>query len=185
MSERGIELRPDADDPKRVKLTAGLPEGISRAEISYRGNGGLRGTREVRRSVAEFAQLRTSSGGYDDYLRAAEQLTLRQAQQYIDRALQRIEQQDNEIRRRRAAVDLTCPWCARERTYLGVHGFMTGVAGILTERPAEWGQELLHQHAYRCDGCGSMQYFADGFLAHPLPGRSGMADEPADLHPDA
>lgn len=47
--------------------------------------------------------------------------------------------------------------------------FASGVAGILTDRPAEWGQELIHQHAYRCDRCGSMQYFADGYLAHPLP----------------
>lgn len=172
MSDRGIEYKPDADDPKRVRLTSGLPEGISRAEISYRAAGGLRGTREVRRSAAEFAHLRTAVGsGYDGGRSAPEQLTLGHAERYIEQARHRIRQRDNEIRRIRESIDLTCPWCARERTYLGALGFVTGVAGILTDRPAEWGQELVHQHAYRCDRCGSMQYFADGFLAHPLPGR--------------
>ncbi|WP_416562738.1 hypothetical protein [Nocardia testacea] len=172
MSDRGIEYRPDTDDPKRIRLTCGLPEGISRAEISYRAEGGLRGTREVRRSVAEFAHLRTAvDGGYDGGWSAPEQLTLGHAERYIEQVRRRIRQQDDEIRRLRESVDLTCPWCARERTYLGTLGFMTGVAGILTDRPAEWGQELVHQHAYRCDRCGSMQYFADGFLTHPLPGR--------------
>ncbi len=162
------------DDPKYVKLTSGLPEGISRAEISYRKAGGLRGSREVHRSAAEFAHLRTSAHtGYDGGRSAPEQLTLGHAERYIEQARQRMREQDNEIRRIHEAVDLDCPWCERRRTYIGVLGFITGVAGILTDRPAEWGQELLHQHAYRCDRCGSMQYFADGFLAHPLPGRPG------------
>ncbi|MFD8248369.1 hypothetical protein [Nocardia sp. NPDC059691] len=38
--------------------------------------------------------------------------------------------------------------------------------------PSELGQEVVQQHAYRCDQCGSMTFFADGFLPHPLPGRT-------------
>lgn len=45
VSDRGIEYKPDTDDPKRVRLTSALPEGVSRAGISYRAAGGLRGTR--------------------------------------------------------------------------------------------------------------------------------------------
>ncbi|WP_281032590.1 hypothetical protein [Nocardia exalbida] len=41
----------------------------------------------------------------------------------------------------------------------------------MTDRPSELGQQVVQQHAYRCDQCGSMQLFADGFLPHPLPGR--------------
>jgi hypothetical protein len=43
VSDRGIEFKPDADDPKRVKLYKGLPQGVSRAEITYRAEGGFRG----------------------------------------------------------------------------------------------------------------------------------------------
>ncbi|MGW5382860.1 hypothetical protein [Nocardia sp. NPDC003963] len=171
MSDRGIEFEPDIGDPFRVKPTSGLPEDVSRAEISYRVKGGLRGTRAVRRSGAEFAQLRTAArSGYSGW-GTPEQLTLRGAEHYLEQVRKRIQEQDNEIRRICASIDLGCPWCERERTYLGVLGFMTGVAGILTDRPAEWGPELIHQHAYRCDRCGSMQYFADGYLTRPLPGR--------------
>ncbi|WP_280374054.1 hypothetical protein, partial [Nocardia wallacei] len=40
-----------------------LPEGVSRAEITFRVGGGIRGTRVVRRSEAEFAHLRTAVDG--------------------------------------------------------------------------------------------------------------------------
>jgi Zn finger protein HypA/HybF involved in hydrogenase expression len=170
--ERGIEFKPDADDPKRVKLYRGLPQGVSRAEITYRAGGGFRGTRLVRCSEAEFAQLRTAVDGvYEGPWSEARQVTVSEARHYIDQAQRRIEQQEAEIRRRRESVDLTCPWCERQRTYLGILGFITGHAGFMTDHPSELGQQVVQQHAYRCDRCGSMQLFADGFLSHPLPGR--------------
>ncbi|WP_157227923.1 hypothetical protein [Nocardia asiatica] len=83
--------------------------------------------------------------------------------------------QEDEIRRRQESVDLRCPWCERQRTYIGVLGFITGHTGFLTDHPSELGQQVLEQHAYRCDQCGSMMFFADGFLPHPLPGRPAAA----------
>ena len=74
-----------------MKLTSGLPEGISRAEISYRMQGGLRGSREVRRPAAEFARLRTAAhAGYDSGWSAPGQLTLGNAERYIEQAWQRM-----------------------------------------------------------------------------------------------
>ncbi|GAB2708404.1 hypothetical protein GCM10027089_34560 [Nocardia thraciensis] len=170
--DRGIEFKPDADDPKRVTVARGLPNGVSRAEITFRIEGGIRGTRVVRRSEAGFAHLRTIvNGGYEGSWGAATHLSLPEAAHYLAQAQQRITLQENEIRRRREAVDLTCPWCERQRTYIGVLGFVTGHSGLLTDHPSDWGQEVVKQHAYRCDRCGSMQFFAEGFLAHPLPGR--------------
>ncbi|MGV9675824.1 hypothetical protein ACWDSJ_11150 [Nocardia sp. NPDC003482] len=167
----GIEYKPE-DDPKKVRISRGLPEGVSRAEVTFRVEGGLRGSRVVRRSEAEFAFVRTATdGAYEGVWSEPERVWVGDADRYIERARRRILEQEAEIRRRREAVDLSCPWCARERDYIGVLGFITGVAGFLTEHPAEWGQEIVKQHAYRCGGCGSMQFFADGFLEHPLPGR--------------
>ncbi|WP_024799652.1 hypothetical protein [Nocardia sp. BMG51109] len=181
MSDRGIVYKPDADDPKRVKLSRGLPAGISRAEITFRVEGGLRGTRVVRRSEAAFAHLRTGTDRmYEGEWSEAEWLTPDSAMRYIHQAQRRIDHEDNEIRRRRESVDLSCPWCARQRTYIGVLGFVTAETGWLTDHPSEWGQQVVKQHAYRCDRCGSMMFFADGFLAHPLPGRpaTGEPDRP-------
>ncbi len=172
VSDRGLEFKPDADDPKRVKLNKGLPKGVSRAEITYRVEGGIRGTRVVRSSAAEFAQLRTAVDTvYEGPWSEPQRLSLSEARHYIDQVKRRITLQENEIRRRQESVDLTCPWCERRRTYLGVVGFITGHAGFMTDHPSELGQEIFEQHAYRCDQCGSMMYFADGFLPHPLPGR--------------
>ncbi|WP_454195059.1 hypothetical protein [Nocardia sp. Marseille-Q1738] len=177
MSNRGIEFKPDADDPKRVKLTRGLPEGVSRAEVTYRVEGGLRGTRVVRYSEAEFAHLRTAVDNvYEGSWSEPQRLSLADARRYIDQAQQRITLRENEIRRRRESVDLMCPWCERQRTYIGVLGFITGHSGFMTDHPSEWGQQVVQQHAYRCDQCGSMMFFADGFLAHPLPGRTKPRD---------
>lgn len=169
---RGNEFKPDAQDPKRVLLRTGLPQGVSRAEITYRVDGGIRGTRVVRRSEAEFAHLRTAVDDvYEGPWSAPEQLTPAAATHYIDQAEQRTALRAAEIQRHRESIDLTCPWCARPRTYIGVLGFVTGHAGFLTDHPSELGQQVEKQHAYRCDRCGSMLYFADGYLAHPLPGR--------------
>ncbi|WP_280496800.1 hypothetical protein [Nocardia asiatica] len=176
MSDRGLEFKPDADDPKRVKLNRGLPEGVSRAEITYRVEGGLRGTRVVRCSAAEFAQLRTAVDNvYEGPWSEPRRLSLSEARHYIDQAKRRMTMREDEIRRRQESVDLRCPWCERQRTYIGVLGFITGHTGFLTDHPSELGQQVFEQHAYRCDQCGSMLFFADGFLPHPLPGRSAAA----------
>ncbi|MEV0030187.1 hypothetical protein [Nocardia sp. NPDC050793] len=179
MADRGIEFKPDAEDPKRVKLTRGLPKGVSRAEITFRVEGGLRGTRVVRRSEAHFAALRSAVDAvYEGPWSEPKRLSLAEAGHYIDQARQRIALVENEIRRRREAVDLTCQWCARQRTYVGVLGFVTGHSGLLTDHPSELGQQVVKQHAYRCGQCGSMMFFADGFMEHPLPGRPTDAETP-------
>ncbi|MFC8529852.1 hypothetical protein [Nocardia sp. NPDC057227] len=128
MAKHGIEYTPDARDPRRVRLYDGLPQGISRAEVTFRVDGGFRGSRVVPASAAE-------------------------------------------TERRVARIDLDCPWCERPRRYLGQIGFLTGHTGFMSEAPSELGRLVDQQHAYRCDDCGSLLYFADGFLPHPLPGR--------------
>ncbi|MEU4342101.1 hypothetical protein AB0H00_12660 [Nocardia sp. NPDC023852] len=50
----------------------------------------------------------------------------------------------------------------------------------MSDHPSEWGQQVVEQHAYRCDQCGSMMFFADGFLAHPLPGRTTIDERTPD-----
>ncbi|WP_406282941.1 hypothetical protein OH799_03675 [Nocardia sp. NBC_00881] len=181
MADRGIEFKPDADDPKRVKLTRGLPKGVSRAEITFRVEGGLRSTRVVRRSEAEFAHLRTAVDNvYEGPWGEAKRLSLTEAGRYIAHAQERIMLRENEVRHRRESVDLTCPWCERQRTYIGVLGFITGHTGLMSDHPSEWGQQVVEQHAYRCDQCGSMMFFADGFLAHPLPGRTTIDERTPD-----
>ncbi|WP_194837337.1 hypothetical protein [Nocardia sp. XZ_19_369] len=173
MADGGIEYKPDAEDPKRVRMSRGLPGGVSRAEISFRVAGGLRGTRVVRRSEAEFVQLRTAvDGGYEGPWSEPERLSVEDGRRYVEQVEQRIALREAEIRRRREAVDLMCQWCERQRTYIGVLGFVTGHAGLLTDHPSEFGQQVVKQHAYRCDRCGSTMFFADGFMAHPLPGRA-------------
>ncbi|WP_280261995.1 hypothetical protein [Nocardia wallacei] len=176
MANRGIEFKPDAQDPKRVQLNGGLPQGVSRAEITFRVAGGMRGTRVVRCSEAEFAHLRTADPVYEGAWSKPQRLPIPDAQRYIAQAQQRIRERDDEIRRRHEAVDLTCPWCERQRTYIGVLGFVTGHPGLLTDHPSELGQQVIKHHAYRCDHCGSLQMFADGFLTHPLPGRPPTND---------
>lgn len=177
VKSRGIGFNPDEADPKRVTLTRGLSGDISKAEITYRVEGGFMGSRVVCRSAAAFAQLRTTGG--DRYVRPwsrTEILTLDEAGRFIEQARARIRAQDDEVRRRTEAVDLTCSCCGRDRTYIGVIGFITGETAMLSDRPSEMGQQVISHHAYRCGCCGSMQLFADGFLPHPLPGRvSGAA----------
>ncbi|VFA94525.1 Uncharacterised protein [Nocardia farcinica] len=168
---RGIDHKPDAEDPKRIRISRGLPADVSRAELTYRVPGGIGGTRVVRRSQAEFAHLRTAVDGvYEGPWSEPARLSLSEADHYLRQVRARITEREDRIRRLRESIDLTCPWCHRQRTYLGVLGFLTGHRGFLTDHPSELGQQVLDQHAYRCDGCGSMQFFADGFLAHPLPG---------------
>lgn len=128
-------------------------------------------------SEAEFAHLRTAVDNvYEGSWSEPQRLSLADARRYIDQAQQRITLKENEIRRKREAVDLTCPCCERQRTYIGVLGFITGHTGFMTDHPNEWGQQVVQQHAYRCDQCGSMLFFADGYLAHPLPGRTNPGD---------
>lgn len=171
MKGRGIEFKPDMGDPKRVRMEDGLPEGVSRAEITFRVSGGLPGTRVVRRSVAEFARLDATvvnpQGGWSI---PSTRLTVAEADQYIEQVRRRLDERDDGIRRRREAVDLRCPWCGQERNYIGVLGFITGSTKWRSDEPTEGGQQVVQQHAYRCESCGSMAYFADGYLPHPLPG---------------
>ncbi|MEV6560896.1 hypothetical protein AB0M22_34610 [Nocardia sp. NPDC051756] len=179
MAVPNIDFKPDADDPKRVRMTAGLPQGISRAEITFRIEGGLRGTRAVPRSEAEFAHLRTAvDGTYEGPWGEPQRLSLGDAGRYIEQVQHRIARSEAELRRHRESIELDCPWCRRRRTYIGVLGFITGHAGFLTDHPSELGQQVIKQHAYRCDRCGSMMFFADGFLDHPLPGRPATDDAP-------
>lgn len=176
-----IDFKPDANDPKRVRIPTRLPKGISRAEITFRVAGGLRGTRVVRRSEAEFAHLRTAVDGvYEGPWGEPQRLSLEDARRYLEQAQERIAQSEAELRRQRESVDLNCPWCQRQRTYIGILGFVTGHPGFLTEHPSELGQQVIKQHAYRCGRCGSMMFFADGFLDHPLPGRPGADGAPSD-----
>ncbi len=172
MQSRGIVFNPDEADPKRVTLTRGLSGEIAKAEITYRVEGGLIGSRVVRRSAAAFAQLRTAGGNMSvGPWSRTEVLTLEEARRYLEQTRQRIRAQDDEVRRRTEAVDLTCSCCGRNRTYTGIVGFITGETAMLSDRPSELGQQVLSHHVYRCDRCGSIQFFADGFLPHPLPGR--------------
>ncbi|MEV6068999.1 hypothetical protein AB0L82_20820 [Nocardia sp. NPDC052001] len=179
MSDRGIEYKPGMDDPKRVSMNRFLPQGVLRAEISYRKPGGLKGTRVVARSEAEFAVLRTAvREGYGEVWRKPEQLSLSEAEAYIKKVSDQLAQEQEEIKRRREAIDLSCPWCEQQRTYIGVLGLVTGTARWLSDRPSELSQQVINQHAYRCNLCGSMQFFADGYLEHPLPGRAAPEDRP-------
>ncbi|MFF3570469.1 hypothetical protein [Nocardia jiangxiensis] len=85
MKSRGIVFDPDAADPKRVTLTRGLSDDISKAEITYRAEGGITGSRVVRRSAAAAARLRTTGG--DPYVRPwsrTEILALDEAGRYIE-----------------------------------------------------------------------------------------------------
>lgn len=166
-----MEFRPDADDPKRVHIKGGLPEGVAQAEITFRARGGWPGSRAVRRSGAEFARLSTttlnSQGGWEI---TSTQLALEEAAEYIRQVRRRLEARDAEIRRRREAVDLRCPSCGADRAYIGTLGFITANTRILSDEPSRLDQHVVQQHAYRCESCGSMAYFADGYLPHPLPG---------------
>ncbi|WP_067651529.1 hypothetical protein [Nocardia harenae] len=172
MAKQGIEYSPDRSDPQRVRLYDGLPEGISRAEVTFRVAGGLRGSRVVPVSRAEFAQLRTAlESGYESPWSAPSRITVSEGQYYVRQAEQRIAERAAEFERRAARIDLDCPWCEQPRRYLGQIGFVTGHTGFMTEAPSELGQLVDKQHAYRCDSCGSLLYFADGVLPHPLPGR--------------
>lgn len=174
--KRGIEYSPDAEDPRKVKLHTGLPEGVSRAEVTFRIPGGLRGSRVVRASEAEFAHLRTATDSvYEGPWSEPRQVTVSEGRWYIAQAERRIAERAAGIQRRQARIDLDCPWCERPRTYLGLIGFVTGHSGFFTDVPSELGQAVEKQHGYRCDGCGSMLYFADGILPHPLPGRSPLS----------
>ncbi|AYF77376.1 hypothetical protein D7D52_30145 [Nocardia yunnanensis] len=125
----------------------------------------------VRRSAAEFAHLRTVEQRVSWWGPAA-RVTLTEAERYIDQVRTTLGARAEEIRRRREGVDLRCTWCERERTYIGALGFQTGEPGWLSGEPRKLGQHIVHQHTYRCDTCGSLAFFADGYLEHPLPGRS-------------
>lgn len=180
MAKSGIEYTPDRRDPRRVRLREGLPERVQRAEVTFRAGGGIRGSRVVPASEAEFAQLRTAlDAGYKMPYGPPSRITVSEAQYYVRQAEQRMaeraaeaERRAAEIERRAARIDLDCPWCEQPRVYLGQIGFVTGHSGFMTDAPSELGQLVDLQHAYRCDGCGSLLYFADGFLPHPLPGRA-------------
>ncbi|MFC8043212.1 hypothetical protein [Nocardia sp. NPDC057353] len=173
MAKSGIEYTPDRRDPRKVRLYDGLPERVSRAEVTFRADGGIRGSRAVPASQAEFAQLRTAvDTGYEGPWSSPSRISVSEGQYYVRQAEQRIAERTAEIQRRAARIDLDCPWCERPRTYLGQIGFVTGHTGFMTDAPSELGQLVDEQHAYRCDGCGSLLYFADGILPHPLPGRT-------------
>ncbi|MFC3960929.1 hypothetical protein [Nocardia jiangsuensis] len=172
MAKHGIEYTPDARDPRRVRLYDGLPRGVSRAEVTFRAEGGFRGSRVVPASAADFAHLRTApETGYEGPWSEPSRITVSEGQYYVRQAVRRIAERAAEIERRVARIDLDCPWCERPRSYLGRIGFLTGHTGFMTDAPSELGQLVDQQHAYRCDDCGSLLHFADGFLPHPLPGR--------------
>ncbi len=171
-----MHFQPEEDDPKRVELSRGLPDGVVRATISYHREGGFRGTRVVPRSEAEFAQLTESGGPDSPRSNAAVRLTLSEAKDYLAQVQRRIEDLEDEIKRRHEAVDLVCSCSGRQRSYLGVLGFVVGHRRMLTDMPQETSQRVVDQHAYQCDQCGSMLFFAAGILAHPLPGGPSSRD---------
>lgn len=172
MVKPAIEYTPDARDPRKVRLRDGLPEGTHRAEITFRADGGLRGSRVVPASEAEFAQLRVKRFASEGPWSEPSRMSVSEGQHYVRQAERRVAERAADIERRRARVDLDCPWCEQPRGYLGEIGFVTGHTGFFTDAPSEVGQLVEKQHAYRCDSCGSMLYFADGILPHPLPGRT-------------
>ncbi|MGN2639043.1 hypothetical protein ACTD5D_23340 [Nocardia takedensis] len=159
MAKSGIEYEPDAVDPRRVRLHEGLPEGVARARITFRAAGGIRRSRIVRASEAEFAQLEEGFSVYAGVLSDPERIAVSDARLYIARAEEQIAQARAELEQRIAQIDTDCGWCRRPRTYLGILTFHVGTS----MQPS-----LLTQHAYRCDSCGSTIYFEQGYLPHPL-----------------
>jgi hypothetical protein len=152
-------------DPKHLRILRGLPRGTYSAEIVYKASSKLPGDRTVRRSTAEFAVLRIdTTDGYTET-----KVALGVAQQYLDDALAAVELADAEVRRRAEGVDVACRYCKRARHYDGKKSFITGEPGFLSG-VRDFSVDAFIRHVYTCRSCGSTEFFADGHLAHPLPG---------------
>ncbi len=73
-----------------------------------------------------------------------------------------------------ATITSTCPHCRIARLYSGLErlqeGGILGVA-ILGEG---WAGSNVDVHVYVCQSCGSLEFFSDGILRHPLPGNAAI-----------
>ena len=153
-----------APDPSKVKVLRGSPPGIRNAQVHYRAAGGILGRKTVPRSRAQSALLKYhDKDGYDQ----EQVMTLSEAEHFLREARKRAEAETAEEAARHAAVDLVCPHCKVRRQYAGAMSFMLGEMALMGGVKA-LSQDAVVQHAYRCPVCGSTEFFADGFLRHPI-----------------
>ena len=152
-------------DPDRVRVLRGAPKGMRDVRLRYRASGGLLGRRTVPRSRAESALLDyTDPEGFGQ----ERVMTLAEAEEFLSGVRERAGAVDRAEAAKQSAVRLECPHCGVRRQYVGALSFLLGelaaLGGVKT-----LSEDVVLQHAYRCPTCGSTEFFADGFLRHPIP----------------
>jgi hypothetical protein len=155
------------------------PDGARTVEVVWieQGAGLLGRDRRVPRLKATNARI-TEWGGSAEGERM---VTVFEANAYVkvleelrDRQAEEAERQSSRRGEVIATITSTCPHCRIARLYSGLErlqeGGILGVA-ILGEG---WAGSNVDVHVYVCQSCGSLEFFSDGILRHPVPGNAAI-----------
>lgn len=152
-------------DPERVHVLRGVPQGMTDVVVRFRATGGILSRRTVPRSAAESALLTyyTPQGVTEERV-----LSVADADAFLREAKDRADAEDAAEAAKRAAVNPTCPHCGIRREYAGSPAHLVGEPNMSGTGLKASSQNTAIYHVYRCPRCGSTEFFADGFLKHPV-----------------
>ncbi|WP_424185565.1 hypothetical protein ACOBQX_27320 [Actinokineospora sp. G85] len=151
---------------EKVKVLRGAPAGRREVRVRFRASGGLLGRRTVRRDQADSALLTyVDADGY----KQEEVLTLAGVEEFFAEVRVRAAEEDAVEAAKNARVHLRCRYCDVRAEYLGTRTWVVGEATMTGTALRSLSEEAMTQHVYRCSRCGLMEFFAEGFLRHPVP----------------